>query len=328
MLKAITIINWIVIGVLAFLVIAETLHPTKGGDAAGRGIGQALYYLAIIALIVLLVLNLLPFAWSKYVGIALILLPFIVIKLNSAYTNMKKWANRIPDGYDRDGKPWFQDPQRQHIALAIFNGDVDQVKKMLREGGPALLDKDPGGDDLLNFTVNEATHSSYKPDEKTECLRLFFEAGARITGQDSLVTPLLFAPAASGRAPVIRLLIRHGADPNARDVYYKRPVLCEGIAAYQEVKETVKALLDGGADPNATWTEGDSTVYTPLLFAIERERWLVCPILIESGADIRYTSPDGRSIQALVREADASFNGDGYSTRADYEQTRQLVLGK
>ena len=59
--KIISIVNWIVIAVLAFMVIMETLNPTKGGDAAGRGIGQAIYYLAIMGVIVLVILNLLPF---------------------------------------------------------------------------------------------------------------------------------------------------------------------------------------------------------------------------------------------------------------------------
>jgi hypothetical protein len=36
-LKIITILNWIVIALLGFLVAAETLFPTKGGEAAGRG---------------------------------------------------------------------------------------------------------------------------------------------------------------------------------------------------------------------------------------------------------------------------------------------------
>lgn len=54
LLKIITIFNWIVIALIGFLVIAETITstPSKGGDAYGRSIGMAIYYLAIIALVV------------------------------------------------------------------------------------------------------------------------------------------------------------------------------------------------------------------------------------------------------------------------------------
>ncbi|WP_332367988.1 hypothetical protein [Spirosoma telluris] len=40
MLKYMTIVNWIAIAFLSYLVIASLLFPAKGGDAAGRGMGK------------------------------------------------------------------------------------------------------------------------------------------------------------------------------------------------------------------------------------------------------------------------------------------------
>ena len=55
LLKIVTIFNWAIVAFLAYLVTMETVFPTKGGDAAGRGMGIAIYYLAIAGLVVLIV---------------------------------------------------------------------------------------------------------------------------------------------------------------------------------------------------------------------------------------------------------------------------------
>ncbi|MCB9331937.1 MAG: hypothetical protein H6574_12720 [Lewinellaceae bacterium] len=123
MLKVVTVINWIVIVLLAILVGAETLFPTKGGDAAGRGMGQAIYYLAIMALVALLTLNLLPYKAAKYAAFGIILLPFALYAADSVWTNISKWKALTPAGYNDDGTLWFQDSQKQNIALAIYDGN-------------------------------------------------------------------------------------------------------------------------------------------------------------------------------------------------------------
>lgn len=325
MLKIIYIINWIVIGLLALLVGAETLFPTKGGDAAGRGIGQAIYYLAIIALIVLLMLNLLPFNWSKYVAFALILLPFVFIRLSPVISGIKSWINRKPDGINPDGTAWFQEEQKQRIAVACYNGNVEKVKKLLQEPLPGLNDPDGNSGTLLSFVISDAAHTSYKPEEKVECVRLLLAAGAKTEGKDNQENPGYFSAAAAGRPRLLRLLLEHGADPNARDHYNNRPILYEAIATYREVKETVQVLLDSGADPNAVYTDVDSVSISPLIYAAEYGRWNICPLLIEKGADINYRSSDGRTLKSLVEAADASFTGDGYSSRAEFDQVKNLV---
>lgn len=323
MIKIITIINWIVIGGLALLIGAETLFPTKGGDAAGRGIGQAIYYLAIIAFIVLLILNLLPFNWAKYTAFGLILLPVVFIKLGPLYGGIKKWVNRVPDGYNQDGTPWFKDKAKQDLALAIYNGNINKVKNMLQGASPALFEKEGPEGDILDFAIAETSYTSYKPEEKTECVRLLFEAGARLTS-DTTENSMLMAPATTGRSKLAQLLLQHGADPNARDIYYHKPVLFEAMNSYRECKETVQVLLDAGADPNAVWKDGDVTV-SALIYAALSARWIVCTQLIEKGADTGYKASDGSTLKSIVEAVPESYNGDGYSTRADFEKVKKSV---
>ncbi|MBK8920503.1 MAG: ankyrin repeat domain-containing protein [Saprospirales bacterium] len=290
MLKIITIINWIAIGVLAVLVGAETLFPAKGGDAAGRGMGMAIYYLAIIALIALLILNLLPYNWTKYTAFGLILLPFVFIKLDPVWIAVKQWSSRRPEGLNADGTPWFQDKN---------NG-------------------------LLEFAVGEATYTTYKPDEKVACVRLLFDAGARIT-PDSQENSILVSPATTGRAQLVKLLLEHGADPNTRDIYYRKPVLFEAIASYQQPNETVQVLLDAGADPNAIYTEPGNPPFSALQHAAANGRWYICLLLLEKGADRHASNSGAKALHSLLDEADPYFRGDGYSTRADFDQLKKAV---
>lgn len=316
MIKIVTVINWIVIGLLGALVVAETLSPAKGGDAAGRGIGLAIYYLAIIAVVVLLILNLLPYNWAKYAAFGLILLPFVLIKFDSAWTGLK------PVLFARKQEKWFDDEQKQRIAEAINNGDLAKARKLVWEFGKA--DKE-GLAALLGFAVADASHTFYRPEEKLECVRLLLEAGADVNAAGREDDPMIFQPAQAGHAQLLRLLLEHGADPNARSYYFKRPALFEAIYAVKDVKETVRALLDAGADPNATIIDGDSVPVSALMYAAQRGRWNVCPLLIAKGADTGYATPGGRSLRTLVEEADGSYTGDGYSTRSDFEEVKRLV---
>lgn len=327
MLKLITIINWIVIVLLAILVGAETLFPTKGGDAAGRGMGQAIYYLAIIALVALLILNLLPYKATKYAAFGIILLPFALYAANSVWTSLSKLSTALtPAGYNQDGTPWFQDAQKQKIALAIYDGKIEKVKKLVGEQPVSKLTESTGEEgNLLEFAVSEATYTSYREAEKTECVRLLLEAGAQVNTADTTENPIHTGAATVGYAPLLRLLLQHGADPNARDVYFKRPLLFESITAYKQPNESVEALLEAGADPNTLFTDVDSTETSALLHAAANHRWRICMALLNKGADIRYQRTDGKTLADFLDEVDQYFSSDGYSTRADYEQVKAVL---
>lgn len=324
-LKIITILNWAVIALLGFLVVAETLSPTKGGDAAGRGIGQAFYYLAIIGFFVLLGLNLLPFAWAKYTAFALILLPIFVIKFDLLYPSTKSRAPRIPEGFNDNGTPWFRDAQKQRIALAIYAGDVDKVKQLLQTPLPMLNSEESDSVTLLRFAINETAYTSYKPDEKLECVKLLFAAGAKLDPPYSGATPVHYAAATTGNAALLRLLLEHGAAPNARNENLNKPLFFEAILGYKQPAESVQAFLDFGVDPNSMLKEGGDPPVSALLYAARAGRWKICRLLIEKGADAHFTTTDGNSLRTYIEPDDPYFRGDGYSSRADFDAVKKAI---
>lgn len=58
------------------------IFPSKDADAAGRGMGQFIYVVAIVALVLLLILNFLPYKWAKYTVAGLVAVPILFVVLS------------------------------------------------------------------------------------------------------------------------------------------------------------------------------------------------------------------------------------------------------
>ena len=317
LLKLITILNWIVIAFLGYLVAMETIFPAKGGDAAGRGMGLAIYYLAAIAFVVLVVLNLLPYNWSKYTAFGLIAIPFLYFQLQPAYQKLKRnVSNRI-----EASKPIFEDEERERLARAIDEGNPEKLQKLLQEPHPRLNEEG----ELLAFAIN-AAGGTYKPEEKLECLKLLFEAGARL---DSIVTdvPMHFGAADQGNSRLLRLLLENGAKSNATQVHFEYDIIFAAINSYQEPEASVQALLDFGANPNVTAVmDDDEGPESPMVYAARLGRWGVCVALMEKGADVTFKTTNGQSLQTYVNTADPkSFYPNGYSTQVDFDRLKKAL---
>jgi len=154
------------------------------------------------------------------------------------------------------------------LKLAAINGDAKLLKRLLDAGGDVnALGND--GETLL-MTVARGGH--------VDAARILIERGAEVDAREGWhgQTALMWA-AAQGHPAMLRELIAHGADVNARSNQenWERQVTSE---------PRDKWLPPGGL--------------TPLLFAA-RENCLDClPVLIEAGADVNATTPDG--ISAVV----------------------------
>jgi uncharacterized protein len=154
------------------------------------------------------------------------------------------------------------------LKLAAINGDARLLKRLLDAGGDANAVGADG--ETLLMTAARGGHVA--------AARLVIERGAEVDAREGWhgQTALMWA-AAQGHPAMLRELIAHGADVNARSSQenWERQVTSE---------PRDKWLPPGGL--------------TPLLFAA-RENCLAClPVLIDGGADLNATTPDG--ISAVV----------------------------
>ena len=306
MLKVVYFFNWICIGILALFVLLMLLDPHKsGGDAATRGMGTAVLYLGLAALVVLLGLNLLPWQWSKYTAFALVMAPLIFFAVTFSWAAFQR-ANKVRI---EAAKPLFDDPALGRPARMIEDGETKAFQKSL----PSLPREVVHSKELLWFAIQEASSGGYRADEKLQCLRMLLDAGAPL---DSLLvqsnTSVLSAAANTGNAAVLRLLFERGAGPNVPDPYFNRPYIFDAIISHIAPLASVQAFLEFGADPNATalFDDEDGPI-PPLLRAAQFDRWDICAALVEKGARPDFTTPNGKSCAFYMAQAADSIRKYG-----------------
>jgi ankyrin repeat protein len=158
------------------------------------------------------------------------------------------------------------------LKLAAVNGDARVLERLLASGADVNA---PGIDgETLLMTAARGGH--------LEAVRALLERGAEVDARELWhgQTALMWA-AAQGHPDVIRELAARGADVNARS----------------NTEEWERQVT---SEPRDKWLPPGGL--TPLLFAA-RENCLAClPVLIEAGADVNATTPDGISavVMALI----------------------------
>ena len=123
---------------------------------------------------------------------------------------------------------------------AVMYGDLATVRRLLDGGADPNVRNDAGATALM-WAVNDL--------EKT---RLLIERGANVNAKsDDGRTPLLIASGLSGGAPVVKLLLDHGADINAKAPSLFGETTPVAEAAYTGDATVFRLLVDRGADLNA-----------------------------------------------------------------------------
>jgi ankyrin repeat protein len=100
---------------------------------------------------------------------------------------------------------------------------------------------------------------------------------------------------------VVRLLLKHGADPNAKDPQTGMTAMANAGAQ----PEMVQLLAEAGADIDQLLPGGESM----LVRFISMQQWDSALYLIERGAGLDVTNPDGLSVDYYLDEFEDSVYG-------------------
>jgi ankyrin repeat protein len=167
-------------------------------------------------------------------------------------------------------------------SRAAENGQLAAVAELVKMGADLSAIKDPAFRDAAR-------------DGRLDAVSFFLDQGAAIDMKDEATgATALFAAAQAGKDRVLLLLIKRGANINARDNSGMTPLY---KAALEKRTPMVKLLLEHNADVNAADQEGLSL----LMRAASTGNFRLARLLVEHGADRWATDPAGRTPSDIAR---------------------------
>ncbi|GAB3506330.1 hypothetical protein GCM10027341_39210 [Spirosoma knui] len=314
-MKLIALINWLLLAIYGILLAysALAMNPSNT-DAAGRGLATAYLLFGCILLVVLVGVNCLSFHATRLGVFVLLLLPLLggLVELIGQGFSARQ-TSRDDDGRF-NGTYYFRDAQRRQIAQAIANRDLVRVQTLLAQSVPAINESGTDHVTLLDFAAMRGVYSD-SADWVVPYLSLLLAKGAAIQTDDTLRSPTHALISRDCPASLMSWFLTHGADPNANRMQDKpTPILFTVMDYDKDRLEKIKLLLAHGADPNAVYpptATGWLAGHSALLAAARLELWDVCQLLLERGADPAVTGPQRLVFRELIdRHAEIFAAGD------------------
>ena len=206
------------------------------------------------------------------------------------------------------------------LYLAAEDGNAPMISKLLAAGADANAPFLADGETPLMVAARSGN---------VESVRVLLDAGAKIDTKETLrETPALIWAAEQGHAKVVSLLLSRGANPNvaskvtipsgrggeddapadpatvlAANANAKGGVTALMVATRERATDTIKALLDNGANINLQAGNGA----TALIVALQNGDAPTARLLIERGADVNIATaknwtPLYLAVKARTRE--------------------------
>jgi len=216
------------------------------------------------------------------------------------------------------------------LHRAVYEGDVAGARKLIAAGAdvravnqfgatPLMLAASTGNAELVKLLLDAGASANERTEEgqtplmavartgNVEAAKLLLARGAEVDAREQWggQTALMWA-AAQSQPQMIRLLLSRHADPDGRAAVrdWQRRVTAEGrpkdmarggltpllFAAREACIDCMRALLEGGADIDLTDPDGAS----PLILALLNRNWDAAKFLIQQGADVNLWDISGQ----------------------------------
>lgn len=177
---------------------------------------------------------------------------------------------------------------RTPFMLAVEAHDFTAAEQMLRDGAD-IAAAAFGGSNALHLAAL---------DNAPETVRFLLEHGADVNAPDpsaSDATALFFA-ADGNSSGVLRELLKHHADLEKRNKLDKTALV---VAVENSCRDSVRLLLEAGADPNVIVRQAEGLSLPLSIIAVVRKDPEILRMLIRGGMDVQTLNSSGEN--ALLR---------------------------
>jgi len=169
------------------------------------------------------------------------------------------------------------------LMRAALNED-DQVARFLIEAGASIDAENTDGESALTFAARAG---------KGSVLKLLIDKGATINLTQTDLDNALLSSMTNEDSSVVKILLQAGASANAKD----RETTALMRAVQSGKPETIRALIDAGAELNAVDEDG----WTAVMHADSAENVLV---LVNAGVDLTIRNRDGLTALGMASKYD------------------------
>lgn len=266
---------------------------------------------------------------------------------------IKNWIDQgaeWPDDVSGEAPPPTPDPKAMAMMEALRTGDRAAFRKALRGASKSVNGKGSGGATPLLYAVLYGDASRVKqlldagadPNIRNDAgasalmwaagdlekARLLVEHGADVNAKSDVGrTPLQIAAGRFGNAPVVKLLLDHGANPSAKSPSLVGDMTVLAAAAGTGDESVLRMLVDHGADLKAAgymalflavearcekcielFLKGAGPdIVNPAMFLLAPplDDGHAVPMMLDHGADANAKDPGGNPILTLVACSDA-----------------------
>ena len=307
--------------VLAVFCVMFLADDNKGNHDGGRS--MALFFFLIIpgAVLGLAILLHVFFTSAVMRGIALL------IVISPAIILVVAKGDDFYDTYQakqrEQGRGYFSGRAMRAMATAVAQADVLLVEKLA-----PTVDINSVGDSGITLLwvatdINTPLAANVAPETRLALVQTLLKLGAkpnRVSGPDSEVSPVLLSALNMKESAVAKALLDASADPNALSNTGASMLFA---ATGSMPVESLRLLMDHGADVNATWQGAPFSVWVCL-----DRRWDLLSLLIERGIDVSrtYTKDDLRTAASFVATAIEEARAKGHEPEASLLRVQSLII--
>jgi uncharacterized protein len=176
------------------------------------------------------------------------------------------------------------------LTVACTNANADIVERLLKAGADPNAAVGEGETPLMTAARTG----------NPEAVQLLVAHGAQVNARTKAGQTALMWAAAEGHTAVVTRLLRAGADLRARSGVDTPPARVPASPASPATSNTPpsRPVVDVTASPPIRLPR--TAGFTPLLFAVREDRIAMVSTLLDAGADLNDTLPDGTSALVLA----------------------------